>query len=261
MADKKMDYSVVIPVFNENSNIAELYRRLKDVMQRSSRAYEIIFVDDGSTDGSFSILKNIALSDNAVILLKFNKNYGQHKAVSAGVLEAAGDYVITLDADLQNPPEEIEKLLQKSREGYDMVAGYRKIRKDSLIRRIGSFATNLVIFSINGLRMKDYGSMLRVFKRDIARALVLEYLKTEGYITMLIAKVTRNVAEVEVKHDERYAGSSNYNLINLLPLFYRIIFYYNDGVRKLVKKEPKKPAYLIERKVEHGEEIVVPGTS
>jgi undecaprenyl-phosphate 4-deoxy-4-formamido-L-arabinose transferase len=169
--------------------------------------------------------------------------------------------VITLDADLQNPPEEIEKLLRKSREGYDMVAGYRKVRKDSFTRRIGSFATNLVISMINGLRMRDYGSMLRVFKNDVARALVLEYLKSGGYITMLIAKVTRNVAEVEVKHDERHSGNSKYNIMTLAPLFYKIVFYYNDNIRRMVKKDDTAPAYIIERKIEQGKELIIPSTS
>lgn len=256
-----MDYSAVIPLFNESRNIAELYRRLKAVLEKLSGTYEMIIVDDGSTDDSFELLKNIAFSDNAVKIVRFDRNYGQHKAITAGVLEASGDYVITLDADLQNPPEEIEKLLRKSREGYDMVAGYRKVRKDSFTRRIGSFATNLVISMINGLRMRDYGSMLRVFKNDVARALVLEYLKSGGYITMLIAKVTRNVAEVEVKHDERHSGNSKYNIMTLAPLFYKIVFYYNDNIRRMVKKDDTAPAYIIERKIEHGKELIIPSAS
>ena len=252
-----MTYSVVIPLFNESRNIAELYRRLKKTLEGLGNQYEIIVVDDGSTDDSFELLKNIAFIDSRVKIIRFNRNYGQHRAITAGVLEAMGDYLITLDADLQNPPEEIGKLLKKSEEGYDMVAGYRKIRKDSLARRVGSFATNFVIFMINGLRMRDYGSMLRVFKKDVAKALVSEYLKSEGYITMLIAKITRNVAEVEVKHDERYAGASKYNILKLLPLFYKIVFYYNDGIRRLVKKDAQASPYVIERKIEHGKEIVV----
>ncbi|MDP2928545.1 MAG: glycosyltransferase family 2 protein [Candidatus Omnitrophota bacterium] len=255
-----MTYSVVIPLFNESRNIAELYKRLKKVLEGLSDEYEVIIVDDGSTDDSFELLKDIAFMDRAVKIVRFDKNYGQHRAIAAGVLEARGDYLITLDADLQNPPEEIEKLIEKSKEGYDMVAGYRKIRKDSLTRRVGSFATNFVIFMINGLRMRDYGSMLRVFKKDVARALVLEYLKSEGYITMLIAKITHNVAEVEVRHDERYAGASKYNILTLLPLFYKIVFYYNDGIRRLVKKGAQAPPYTIERKIEDGKEICVSDT-
>lgn len=252
-----MTYSVVVPLYNESRNINELYKRLKKVLEGLGKLYEIIIVDDGSTDDSFELLKKIAFTDSTVKIMRFDKNYGQHKAVAAGVLSAEGDYLITLDADLQNPPEEIGKLLKKSEEGYDMVVGYRKIRKDSLVRRIGSFVTNFVIFMINGLRMRDYGSMLRVFKKDIARELIEEYLKSEGYITMFIAKITRNVAEVEVKHDERYAGASSYSMFKLLPLFYKIVFYYNDGIRRLVKKDPQAPPYAIERKIEHGKEIIV----
>lgn len=256
-----MTYSVVIPLFNESRNIAELYKRLKKVLEGLDDQYEIIIVDDGSTDNSFELLKNIAFIDNTVKIIRFNRNYGQHRAIAAGVIEAAGDYLITLDADLQNPPEEIGKLLKKSKKGYDMVAGYRKIRKDSLVRRAGSFVTNFVIFMINGLRMRDYGSMLRVFKKDVAKALVSEYLKSEGYITMLIAKITRNVTEVEVRHDERYSGTSRYNVLKLLPLFYKIVFYYNDGIRRLVKKDSQVSPYIIERKIEHGKEIIISDTT
>lgn len=252
-----MNYSVVIPLFNESRNIDELYKRLKKVLTGLGKSYEIVVVDDGSTDNSFELLKNIAFADDTVKIVRFNRNYGQHRAIAAGVLEAEGDYLITLDADLQNPPEEIVKLLQKSIEGYDMVAGYRKIRKDSFIRRAGSFMTNFVIFMINGLRMRDYGSMLRVFKKDVARALVAEYLKSEGYITMLIAKITRNVAEVEVRHDERYAGVSKYSVLKLLPLFYKIIFYYSDPIRKLVKRDTYEPPYIVERKIEHAKETII----
>lgn len=261
MLDNKIAYSVVIPIFNESGNISELYRRLKKVLEGLGKPYEIILVDDCSTDGSFALMKKLAISDNSMKILRFDKNYGQHKAVTAGVLEAKGDYVITMDADLQNPPEEIDRLLQKIKDGYDMVAGYRKIRKDTLTRRIGSYITNLVISSINGLRMRDYGSMLRIFKKEIVRALVLEYLKSEGYITMFIAKVTRNVAEVEVQHDERRAGSSKYNARKLISLFYKIIFYYNDNLRRLVVKEPKKPQFSVERKIEDGKEVIVPHTA
>jgi undecaprenyl-phosphate 4-deoxy-4-formamido-L-arabinose transferase len=256
-----MTYSIVIPLFNESRNIAELYKRLKKVLEGLGKQYEIIVVDDGSADDSFELLKNIAFADQTVKIVRFDRNYGQHRAITAGVLEAKGDYLITLDADLQNPPEEIGKLLKKSEEGYDMVAGYRKVRKDSLTRRVGSFTTNFVISMINGLRMRDYGSMLRVFRKDIAKALVLEYLKSEGYITMFIAKITRNVAEVEVKHDERYAGVSKYNLLKLLPLFYKIVFYYNDGIRRLVKKDKQGIPYIIERKIEHGKEVIVSNTA
>lgn len=257
MQDRKPDYSVVVPLYNEAGNVTELCARIKKVMEGVGGSYEIIIVDDGSRDGSFELLRAIALLDNKIKIVRFDKNYGQHKAVAAGVFEASGEYIITIDADLQNPPEEIVKLIQKSKEGYDMVAGYRKSRKDGIRRRLPSMLTNFVISSINGLKMKDYGSMLRVFKRETARALIEEYLKSEGYITMFIAKVTRNVAEVEVQHDERHAGASKYNIWKLVSMFYKILFYYNDTLRRLVKKDYEGPQFIIERKIEDGKEIIV----
>ncbi|MDP3790249.1 MAG: glycosyltransferase family 2 protein [Candidatus Omnitrophota bacterium] len=250
-------YSIVVPVFNEARNIRCLYERLTATMKRLGVVYELIFVNDGSSDDSFTILRDIALSNPTVKVINFDRNYGQHKAVVAGILQACGDYVITIDADLQNPPEEIGKLLQKMREGFDMVSGYRRIRKDRLARRFPAILTNWIISLITGLRMKDYGSMLRVFKREAARALATEFLKSGGYITMLVAKVTRNVAEVEVRHDGRYAGRSKYNMRKLFMCLYRILFYYNDNIRALVKRAPDKPSFMIEKKVGNEKEITI----
>lgn len=252
-----ISYSVVVPVFNEAPNIHYLYKRLTATMRSLGSAYELIFVNDGGSDDSFMILRDIALSNPTVKVINFDRNYGQHKAVVAGILEAVGDYIITIDADLQNPPEEIGKLLEKMREGFDMVSGYRRIRKDCLTRRFPAILTNWIISLITGLRMKDYGSMLRVFKRETARALAREFLKSNGYITMLVAKVTRNVAEVEVRHDERYAGRSKYNMRKLFMCFYRILFYYNDNIRALVKRTSDKPSFVIEKKVENEKEVVI----
>lgn len=252
-----ISYSVVVPIFNEALNIRCLYEQLTATMKRAGEAYELIFVNDGSTDDSFRILRDIALSNPTAKVINFDKNYGQHKAVAVGLLEARGDYVITIDADLQNPPEEILKLLQKIREGFDMVSGYRRIRKDRFARRFPAALTNWIISLITGLRMKDYGSMLRVFKREPARALAREFLKSDGYITMLVAKVTRNVAEIEVRHDKRYSGRSKYNIRKLFICLYRILFYYNDSIRALVKRTPDKPSFVIEKKVENGKEIVI----
>lgn len=250
-------YSVVIPLFNEARNLPELYRRLKDTLESLSASYETILVDDGSTDNSFELLKNIASSDNTIKVLHFNKNYGQHKAATAGLVEACGDYIITLDADLQNPPEEIPKLIAKMSEGFDMVSGYRAIRKDALSRRVPSMLTNLLIFGITGLKMKDYGSMFRIFKRGIAKAIAAEFKKTEGYITMLVAKVTRNVAEIEVGHDKRYSGQSKYNIFKLVVLFFRILVYYNENVRKIFGIKTEEPLFIIDRKIENGRETAV----
>lgn len=254
MDHKNIKYSVVIPVFNESRNITELYKRLKKVLEALAEAYEMIFIDDGSKDDSFSLLRNIAFTDHEVSVLHFDKNYGQHKAVTAGIFEAQGDYVITLDADLQNPPEEIPKLVEKIKNGFDMVSGYRKSRKDSFARRIPSLLVNFLIFAITGLKMNDYGSMLRVFKKDTAKSLAVEFKKSGGYITMLIAKITRNVSEIEVGHSERYAGQSGYNFTKLAKLVFRILFCYNDNVRNLLRIRQEEPIFVIDRKVENGKE-------
>ncbi len=251
-----MDYSVIIPLYNESEILKLLYKKITQVLDSLPGNYETIFIDDGSTDSSYRVLKDIAVSDKAVKVISFKKNFGQHKAVVAGILQASGDYIITMDADLQNPPEEIPKLLKKAAEGYDMVSGHRKVRKDIFSRRFGSFLTNFIISTITGLRMKDYGSMLRVFKRETARNLAYEFMRSECYITMLVAKVTRNVAEIEVDHDERYAGVSKYNLRKLISAFIRIFRYYGM-TNNILAKEGDKPLFSIGRKIENGQEIVI----
>lgn len=256
MADKNITYSVVMPFFNESRNLEKLYKRLKIVLDGLGEPYEMIFVDDGSTDGSYDLMKNTAIHDRTLKILRFNKNYGQHKAVTAGILASAGDYVITMDSDLQNPPEEIPKLIKKIKEGFDMVSGYRKSRKDSIFRRIPSFMINFVIFAITGLKMHDYGCMLRIFKRNTAESLAMEFKNSGGYITMLVAKITHNVAETEVSHDERHAGRSRYSFSRLSNLFFKILFCYNDNIRSILGIKTEDPLFIIERKIENGQESI-----
>lgn len=249
-------YSVVIPVYNESSNIAMLYERLTKTLEGVGGAYEIIFVDDGSRDNSYELLKDRALTDHAIRVISFARNFGQHKAVVAGMMDARGGYVVTLDADLQNPPEEIPKLLAKISEGFDMVSGYRKARKDTVTRKLCSSITNVIIVALCGLRMRDYGSMLRVFRQETAKDLADVFARNEGYITMLVAKVTRNVAEVEVSHDERYAGASKYTLSKLLAAFFKI-FCYNDTFYKMFANMKDRPLFVIGKRIEDGKESVV----
>lgn len=251
-----MDYSVVIPLYNESENLKLLYQRIKKVLGPLPQDYEIVFVDDGSTDSSYQLLKEIALSDKSVKVISFIRNFGHHKAVVAGILEAGGDHIITMDADLQNPPEEILRLLEKAREGFDMVSGYRRLRKDSFSRQVSSSLTNIIISAITGLKMNDYGCMLRVFKRETARQLADLFSKSEGYLTMLVAKITRNVAELEVSHEQRYSGSSKYGLRKLFSTFFRI-FCYSQAFARLLGKGKEEPLFIIGRRVEDGKERVV----
>ncbi len=250
MGDNPISYSVIVPLFNEAPTIRALFERLKKVMESIGSSCEIIFVDDGSTDKSYAILREIAFSDMNVKVISFAKNFGQHKAVVAGMLEAGGDYIITLDADLQNPPEEIPRLLDKMKEGFDMVSGYRKIRKDNIFRRFCSCLVNILISALNGLKMRDYGSMLRVFRKDTAKKLAGVFSHTEGYITMLIPKVTRNVAEIEVGHDERLSGESKYNTRKLATIFLKIFFHKK-------RRDINQPVFVIKKKVEKGKELEI----
>ena len=251
-----MKYSVVSPIYNEGEIVKLLYKRIATVLDSLHGDYEIIFIDDGSTDSSYKMLKDIAISDKTVKVISFKKNYGQHKAVIAGFLRACGDYIITLDADLQNPPEEIPNLVKKAAEGFDIVSGQRKVRKDKLKRRICSYLTNLMISSITGLRLKDYSSMLKLYKRDVAKDIAYEFMRSECFINILIVKITRKIAEIEVGHDNRYAGSSKYNLRKLIVGFLRIFCYY-EIVSDILTKKSDRPLFRIGRKIQDGLEIVI----
>ncbi len=251
-----MDYSVVTPLYNEDETLKLLYERIKNVLDSLPGNYEIVFIDDGSTDTSYKLLKDIAASDKAVKVISLERNFGQHRALAAGILEASGDYIITIDADLQNPPEEIPKLLRKVVEGFDIVSGYRMARKDVFTRRFCSFLTNSVISTITGFRMKDYNSMLKVYKRETARRLAFEFMRSECNITMLVAKITHNIAEIEVEHDNRHAGATKYNFWKLISTFLTIFRYY-ETISNILAKEGDKPLCSIGRKIENGQEIII----
>jgi glycosyltransferase involved in cell wall biosynthesis len=242
-------YSAVIPVFNEEKSIKPLYERLKPVMEKLGASYEIIFVDDGSSDSSYELLKNIALCDDNAKVIGFARNFGQHNAVVAGILQSEGEYIITMDADLQNPPEEVLKLQQEIKKGFDMVSGYRRIRKDTISRRMCSSLANLIISIRTGVWLKDYGSMLRIFKRDCAMRLADEFGKNRGYITMLAAKAAHNICEIEVNHDERYSGSSKYGFKRLFGAFLRAIFCRSDS-----RQDASEPLFIIKSIIEDKKE-------
>ncbi|MFC1570438.1 glycosyltransferase family 2 protein [Candidatus Omnitrophota bacterium] len=218
-------YSVVIPVYNEETVLPDLYNRLKPVMEKFPDPYEIIFVNDGSTDNSQSILEGMARRDDSIVVVKFSKNFGQHPAMTSGYIESRGEIVISLDSDLQNPPEEIPKLIEELNKGYDMVSGRRKDRKDNFFRMAPSKMVNLIISLMTGVKMQDYGSGLRAFKSDTAKQVAKEFLANRVYLSMLIPAVTKNIKEIEVEHDERLSGESKYDLWKLLTTFCRIFLF------------------------------------
>lgn len=217
--------SVIIPVFNEKAAIEELYKRLALVMKGIGRAYEIIFIDDGSRDGSLEALNGIRSKDDNVRVIPFCRNFGQHAAVMAGFKAGRGEIAVTLDADLQNPPEEIPKLIEKIEEGFDVVAGRRVGRKDALPRRLASGTMNIIISKLTGVKLNDYGCMLRAYKRNIVDYMV-EYGEKSVYIPAFASWLAARAVEVPVSHDARKYGKSKYSLLRFMRQAFDLITAY-----------------------------------
>ncbi len=210
--------SIVIPVFNEELNLESLFARLAPVMDRIEGGAEVVFVDDGSADRSLELLRELARRDRRVRVVSFNRNYGQHAAVLAGFEATRGETVVTLDADLQNPPEDIPKLLAKVEEGFDVVGGYREERKDSFFRRWASRQINFFMRRIlSGVDFRDYGCMLRAYTRPVVDSMRL-CEERSAFIPALACQFARRIAEVPVGHAEREAGESKYSLWKLVKL-------------------------------------------
>jgi len=212
--------SIVIPVFNEEQNLPALYDRLAPVMNdlETSGGVEVILVDDGSSDRSLPILREIAARDRRVRVVSFNRNYGQHAAVFTGLEMSRGAVVVTLDADLQNQPEDIPKLLAKYDEGFDVVGGWRQQRKDTAFRRWASKRVNgMMRHILKGVEFRDYGCMLRAYSRPVVDSM-LECEERSTFIPALACQFARRVAEVPVGHADRAAGESKYSVWKLFKL-------------------------------------------
>ncbi len=210
--------SVVIPVFNEEENLVELHARLAASLDRAGYTWEVIYVDDGSRDRSWEILEKLHQQDpGRVRLVRFNRNYGQHMAVFAGFERVRGRVVATLDADLQNPPEEIPRLVEKLEEGFDVVSGWRRRRRDTWLRRLPSWIINRITSRVVGVDLRDYGCMLRTYRREVVNAMN-QCQETSSFIPALANTFARDVAEIPVDHAERQGGHSKYNLLGLIRL-------------------------------------------
>lgn len=215
--------SVVIPVFNEEFNLEELISRCLKVCEGMERPFEIILVDDGSTDGSpRQISKAAGHNIGKIVGVLLNRNYGQHAAVMAGFAESKGDIVVTLDADLQNPPEEIPKLIDKIEEGFDVVGSVRIPRCDTVFRRIASSMINKAVQRSTGVNMHDYGCMLRAYRRNIVDAM-LECHERSTFIPVLANSFARDTAEIEVHHERRSGSDSKYGLWKLINLQFDLL--------------------------------------
>jgi undecaprenyl-phosphate 4-deoxy-4-formamido-L-arabinose transferase len=210
--------SVVIPVYNEEATLATLFARLYPALDALGETYEIIFVNDGSRDHSAAILREqFAARPEVTRVILFGANAGQHMAIMAGFEHCRGDIVVTLDADLQNPPEEIGKLVAKMREGHDYVGSIRRKRQDSLFRTWASKAMNLLRERITRIKITDQGNMLRAYSRSVVNA-INSCKEVATFIPALAYTFARSPAEVMVEHEERVAGDSKYSLYSLIRL-------------------------------------------
>lgn len=209
---REIDLSLVIPVFNEEENLPLLYQEIKEVLTFFPGRAEIIFVDDGSTDNSFSVLKKIQAGDPSVKLIRLRRNFGQTAALSAGFDYARGKIIVTLDADLQNDPHDIPQLIAKIEEGYDMVNGWREKRQDKfLTRRLPSMIANWLISLLTGIRLHDYGCTLKAFRQEVIKNIRL-YGELHRFIPAVASSLGVKIAEVKVNHRPRLFGRSKYNL-------------------------------------------------
>ncbi len=210
--------SVVIPFFNEEGNIPDLFSRLIPVLNNTGVPYEVICVDDGSRDRTLELLKSHAEKNpGRVVVLELVRNAGQHPAIMAGFRHVSGEWIITLDADLQNPPEQIPKLLAKMREGFDVVGGVRQERQDSFFRKFASRQVNRLTRVVTGMNLRDYGCMLRGYSRDVIEE-INGCEESSTFIPALALLFARKPIEIEVEHSARGAGRSKYSLYKLIRL-------------------------------------------
>ena len=215
--------SIVIPVFNEQENLRQLIKRCIETCNRMNKPFELVLVDDGSRDSSPKIITEAAEQNiGTVIGVLLNRNYGQHAAVIAGFAESRGSIVVTLDADLQNPPEEIPKLVATVEDGYDVVGSIRMPRRDNFFRRIASGIVNKVARKATGVMMHDYGCMLRAYRRDIVQAM-LQCDERSTFIPVLANSFAKHTTEIEVRHETRTNGNSKYSLWKLINLQFDLL--------------------------------------
>jgi len=207
-----MDLSIVVPIYSEEENIKPLYEALTTVLQQTGLNFEIICVDDGSIDNSFTLLKEISLVDRRLRVIRFRRNFGQTAAMAAGFEAARGAVIVPMDGDLQNDPADIPRLLEKMAEGYDVVSGWRKDRQDAFINRIlPSRIANSLISRMTNVYLHDYGCTLKAYRREVLEGIGL-YGEMHRFVPALASRVGAKVAELPVRHHPRLYGTSKYGI-------------------------------------------------
>ncbi len=227
--------SLVVPVYNEEESLAALGNRVRETLQGES--YELILVDDGSTDRSFEIMRSMALADPRIRVIRFRGNFGQTAAMSAGIRAARGDVIVSLDADLQNDPADIPRMVAKLDEGYDVVSGWRRDRKDKGVRVLPSRVANWLISRISGVRLHDFGCTLKAYRREIIQDVQL-YGEMHRFIPVYASLEGARITEMEVRHHSRKFGESKYG-------FHRIWKVLLDLMTtKILTSYVTKPIYI-----------------
>lgn len=228
-----IDLSVVIPIYNEVTNVLELYERLVATLEQYGGVFEIIAVDDGSTDGTLDLLLELHERDKRIRIVQLARNFGQTAAVYAGFAHVRGDLVCQLDADLQNPPEELLKLLSKIQEGYDVVQGWREERQDSLARKLPSRIVNRLVSLLIGAKIHDLGCGMKVYRRKVVEQMT-RFTHRARYAPADMLWLGAKLTEVKVQHKDRKGGSSKYGLFKLLHINFDIMTSVSTLPVKLV---------------------------
>ncbi len=229
--------SVIVPVYDEEENLQPLHQSILEAMEQYGAAFEVIYVDDGSRDGSFGLLSEIASRDPRVTVIQFRRNFGQTAALAAGMAAATGDIFVLMDADLQNDPADIPALLSKLDEGYDVVSGWRVHREDSLSRRLPSRIANAIISYVTGVHLHDYGCTLKAYRRDVVQHFHL-YGEMHRFIPAHAAWVGASITEVPVRHHPRLHGKAKYGLGRTLKVMLDLLTV------KFLGSYSTKPIYI-----------------
>jgi glycosyltransferase involved in cell wall biosynthesis len=216
-------YSIVVPFHNEQESVTTLYDRLKAVMEGTGDSFELVFVDDGSMDRTYKLLREIVAVDSRVVVVKLRRNFGQTSALAAGFAHAQGEYLIAMDGDLQHDPEEIPKFLEMLEQGYDLVSGWRKERVDNFVlRRVPSRIANWAMARLSGVRIHDFGTTYKAYRREIIQQLPL-YGELHRFIPALASWYGASICEIPIKNIVRPKGESHYGLSRTFRVFFDLI--------------------------------------
>jgi len=229
-------YSIVVPFHNEEENVTALYDRLKAVMEQIGDSFELVLVDDGSSDRTYKLLEEIAAVDSRVLVVKLRRNFGQTSALAAGFDHSQGDYILAMDGDLQHDPSEIPEFVAKLEEGYDVVSGWRKARIDNFVmRRIPSRCANWLMAKLSGVDIHDFGTTFKAYRREVIHNIPL-YGEMHRFIPALASWYGASICEIPIKNVNRERGKSHYGISRTVRVFFDLL-----TIRFLLKNDPSAP--------------------